>query len=59
MDNNFKTAVNNWAALSGLNPAQPTVTGEFLGVMKQLGNIGENISKIFGTIENTIKIFGL
>ena len=53
--NKYTNAIENWATLSG----DTTITGQFLNVMKQLGGLSGNLNKILGTIENTIKIFGL
>lgn len=51
----YLAGVKRWATLSG----DTTITGQFLNVMKQLGGLSGNLNKILGTVENTIKIFGL
>lgn len=51
----FVNALVNWNTLSSTG----TVTGEFFKVFNQLGEISTSISKILGTVENTIKIMGL
>lgn len=51
----FVDALVNWNTLSSTG----TVTGEFFKVFNQLGEISTSISKILGTVENTIKIMGL
>lgn len=52
---NYVGVIDRWSTLS----SEGTVTGEFLNVMKQLGGLSEDINKILGTVENTIKIMGL
>lgn len=52
---NYVNVIDRWSVLSSGN----TVTGEFLNVMKLLGGLSEDINKILGTVENTIKIMGL
>lgn len=51
----YTNAIENWATLSG----DTTITGQFLNVMNQLAGLSGNLNKILGTIEHTIKIFGL
>ncbi|WP_066524030.1 hypothetical protein [Corynebacterium bouchesdurhonense] len=55
VNQNYLAGVERWATLSG----DTTITGQFLNVMKQLGGLSGNLNKILGTVENTIKIFGL
>lgn len=39
--------------------SKDTIFGQFLGIFNQLGEAALNVNKILGTVENTIKIFGL
>lgn len=51
----YDDAISRWSTLSG----ESTITGQFLSVMKQLGGLSENLNKILGTVENSIKVLGL
>lgn len=53
--NNFNNDVRNWGLLS----SNGTITGEFVGIMNQLGKLSLNLNKILGTVENSIKVLGL
>lgn len=46
----FQTAVYNWASLSGNKGYPKTVTGEFLNVMKQLGELADSAQKLLGLL---------
>lgn len=52
---NYVAGLDRWAALSADN----TIFGQFFNITNQLGSIATSLSKILGTVENTIKIAGL
>ncbi|QYH19192.1 hypothetical protein JKI95_08200 [Corynebacterium aquatimens] len=46
--NNFKTAIDNWVALSN---DSATVTGALVKTLADLGKIAENLSKLLGLLK--------
>ena len=54
-NNKYDAAIANWKFLS----SDATIPGQFFKIFDQLGGISTSISKILGTVENTIKIMGL
>lgn len=51
----YQEGLDRWGALS----AENTLFGQFFKIANQLGEISTSVSKILGTVENSIKVLGL